>query len=192
MIGRFGVAAAIAVAMSAAPQQAPTKTFAMLEQLDVQLLATRSATATLEAWCRDHRMADVPRVVARAVAGARNAPAPEQLRRLAVASAADVKYRRVSLQCGAHVLSDADNWYVPARLTAEMNRLLDTTDTPFGKVVAPLDPYRETIAVKLLWHDSTQPMPDTLFEHRAILYTKAHEPFSEVVERYRRDLVEVR
>ena len=31
--------------------------------------------------------------------------------------------------CGDQVFSEADNWYVPARLTAEMNHALDTTDT---------------------------------------------------------------
>jgi len=44
-----------------------------------------------------------------------------------------VKYRRVQPSCGDHILSEADNWYVPRRLTPEMNRLLETTDVPFGR-----------------------------------------------------------
>ena len=62
---------------------------------------------------------------------------------------------------------------------------LDGTDTPFGRVVAPLEPYRGTFAARLLWHPlpegwerspgsvepcrSTGPLaiPAELFEHRA-------------------------
>lgn len=171
-------------------QPGSTATFATIQRLETDLLSTRSATATLEAWCRDHRLADPARVVAHVAAGASKAPERVQLERLHVVSAREVKYRLVRLQCGTHVLSEADNWYVPSRLTPDMNRLLDTTDTPFGKAVAPLEPHRETIAVRLRWTDSTQPAPDVLFEHRAVLYTRGDEPFSEVDERYRRELIE--
>lgn len=94
------------------------------------------------------------------------------------------------MQCGTHILSEADNWYVPARLTADMNRSLGTSDTPFGRVVAALQPYRRTFAVKLLWSDGTRPVPDALFEHDAVLYTRDAKPFSEVSEVYRRGLLD--
>jgi chorismate-pyruvate lyase len=35
-----------------------------------------------------------------------------------------VRYRRVQLMCDDHVLSIAENWYVPARLSAQMSKLL--------------------------------------------------------------------
>ena len=164
--------------------------FASAQTLSAEILGSQSATATLERWCRDHHLADTPRVVAQVVRGAHRTPSREQLRRLDVAAERDVVYRRVRLQCGAHVLSEADNWYVPARLTAEMNRSLESSDTPFGRVVAPLQPYRRTIAVKVLWSDTTRPIPDTLFEHHALLYTRDDKPFSEVAEMYRRDLLD--
>ena len=45
------------------------------------------------------------------------------------------------LKCGDHVLSEADNWYVKARLTPDMNHMLETTDTPLeGGRGAPLPP----------------------------------------------------
>ena len=74
---------------------------------------------------------------------ARRRPAIRRL--LQVGAAEPVRYRRVRLACGDQILSDADNWYVPARLTAEMNHTLDETDTPFGAVVKPLDFRRRTI-----------------------------------------------
>ena len=122
-----------------------------------------------------------------------------------VRAALDVKpdeplgYRRVRLKCGDKVLSEADNWYVPGRLTPEMNDALETTDTPFGKAVAALHFRRHTLSAQLLfrplpqgWEMGAAPaeaegalaIPDHVLEHRAVLSTPDGEPFSEVVETY--------
>ena len=128
---------------------------ALIESLNADLLAHDSATLTIERWCGDHRLADPPRIVAERVRDA-DKPASAQVR-----AALDVKldeplgYRRVRLKCGDHVLSEADNWYVPARLTPEMNHTLETTDTPFGKAVAALHFRRHTLSADLLW----RPLP---------------------------------
>jgi chorismate-pyruvate lyase len=183
---------------------------ALLQSLNGEILASSSATRTLEAWCGEHRMADDPKIVARKVSGVRKEPSAEQLQRLGVRDASEVQYRRVELRCGARVLSEADNWYVPGRLTPEMNALLTTTDTPFGKVVQPLQPYRRTIAATMLWaplprgwelqrRPQFRPrrrrmleIPNELFQHRAVLYTADHLPFSEVVETYQSELLAFR
>lgn len=180
---------------------------ALLQTLNGELLAGSSATRTLEDWCRDHHMADDPKIVAARVAGARKEPSAEQLQRLGAGDASEVMYRRVELRCGTHVLSEADNWYVPRRLMPEMNALLTTTDTPFGKAVQALHPYRRTISVTMLWTPlprgwEQQPrsrlrahprvklaIPKEVFEHRAVLYTADHLPFSEVVETYQSELL---
>jgi len=179
---------------------------ALVETLNAEVLASRSATLTLEGWCRDHQLAKEPTIVVELVRGVAKVPTAEQRQRLQVTSQAEVKYRRVQLRCGNRVLSEADNWYVPDRLTADMNRLLDTTGTPFGMVVQPLEPYRQTFDVRLLWSPlpdgwergsiaaSTATagiltIPDALFEHRAVLYTREHKPFSEVDEVYQRQLL---
>ena len=206
-----------AVPLSGSAQRAPAwadtyesrlEVLALTQTLNAEILASPSATQSLEKWCRDHKMADDPAIVARVIPGVDRVPTAEQLQRLQVASAGDVKYRRVELRCGSHVFSEADNWYVPARLTAEMNRALDTSDAPFGKVVQPLRPYRRTLAVTVLWsplpagweqqrrvkqpqreHATPLVLPRELFEHRAILFTIDHQPFSEVVERYQGQLL---
>lgn len=180
---------------------------ALMQTLNADILASRSATRTLEAWCGSHHLAAEARLVAQAVPGSTRAPTDEQRRRLQVGGAEEVKYRRVQLRCGAHVLSEAENWYVPARLTPEMNRLLETTDAPFGRVVESLEPYRRTFAVTMLWEPlpagwesarsrqpaarrrGTLPIPDALFEHHALLYTSANQPFAEVAETYQRELL---
>jgi hypothetical protein len=62
----------------------------------------------------------------------------------------------MQLFCGDKLLSEADNWYVPGRLTPEMNRLLDQTDTPFGRAVKDLDFQRQTLKATALW----RPLPE--------------------------------
>src|SRR5262249_23686152 len=167
---------------------------ALVQTLNADLLGSRSATATLETWCRDHRLAAEPRVVATLVPSVAVAPTGEQRQHLEGGSSDAVKYGHVRLRCGENVLSEADNWYVPSRLTPEMNRLLETTDTPFGRAVESLQPYRRTIAVAILWkplpdgweREATPPssggalaIPGGLFEHRAILSTRANTPCAE-------------
>ena len=178
----------------------------LLQTLNANILASTSATLSLEQWCGDHAMAPEAKVVARLLRGADLPASPEQRQRLGVSPDTPVKYRRVQLYCGNHLLSEADNWYVPGRLTPAMNQLLEQTDTPFGKVVLPLTPYRRTFAATSLWSPlparweqqpppaatgaATLAMPAALFEHRAVLYTREHEPIAEVRETYQSGLLD--
>jgi chorismate-pyruvate lyase len=173
---------------------------ALIESLSAELLAHDSATLTLERWCADHRLSDPALIVAERVHEA-DKPATAEVRvALNVKPDEPLFYRRVRLKCGDHVLSEADNWYVPARLTPEMNHVLETTDTPFGKAVAALHFRRHTLSADLLWRPLPKgwemgvaaapneagalTIPDHVFEHRAVLSTPDGEPFSEVVETY--------
>jgi chorismate-pyruvate lyase len=173
---------------------------ALLESLNADLLSHDSATLTLERWCADHRLADPVRIVAERVRDADKPAAADARVALDVKPDEPLGYRRVKLKCGEHVLSEADNWYVPARLTPEMNRVLETTDTPFGKAVAALRFRRHTLSAELLWSPlpkgwemgATTPasgagalaVPEHVLEHRAVLSLPDGEPFSEVVETY--------
>jgi chorismate-pyruvate lyase len=173
----------------------------LLVDLNIELLKQRSATRVLESWCRAHAMATEPRIVADRVPGAAKPATAEQMQRLHVKDSSQLRYRSVALRCGEHVLSRADNWYVPERLSADMNRILETTDAPFGKVVAGLQPTRSTIEVQTLW--SAMPagwtcgrfdpsaetfpeleIPSELFQVRALLRGVDGLPFSEVNEVY--------
>jgi hypothetical protein len=209
LVALFSLAAALANAAPAQPwPDTPlgrTQALAVIETLNAELLGSSSATATLEAWCSDHHMASPPRLTAELVRGVDKPVTDEQRRVLQVGPGEMVRYRRVRLACGEHVLSQADNWYVPGRLTAAMNRVLETTDTPFGRAVAGLHPVRQTLAAELLWSPlpagwylrvgraptaadaaggGALAIPDELFRHRAVLYDERRRPFSEVVETY--------
>jgi chorismate-pyruvate lyase len=178
---------------------------ALLQNLNADLLSHDSATLTLERWCNSHHMASPARVIAERVKGADKQPTAEQFQLLGVSTSDTVRYRRVRLRCGAYVLSEADNWYVPARLSDDMNWLLDTTETPFGRAVQGLNFRRRTLSAKLLWlplpegWETGTPIsdrspallriPDAVLEHRAVLTLQDGTPFSEVVETYTREVL---
>jgi hypothetical protein len=183
---------------------ARVEALALIETLNAELLSNNSATLTLEHWCDIHHLASPPRIVAVRVPDVDKPASLEQRQELHVTPTELVRYRRVRLKCGSVVLSEADNWYVPSRLTPEMNKLLDSTDTPFGKVVQPLHFQRRTLSSKLLWQPlpdgwevnaasviaaDVPPMPANLLEHRAVLTLPDGTPFSEVVESYTADVL---
>lgn len=144
-----------------------------LDRFEATLAKQDSATAALESWCGAK--------VTAAPAGGPDQPAAAQDRALLeVSGDKPLRYRHVLLSCNGKVLSEAHNWYVPTRLTAEMNRQLDTTDTPFGKVVAPLAFTRERISA-----EGTDGCPrDTILRHKALLRLPDGKPISLVIECY--------
>ena len=173
---------------------------ALIETLNAELLSHPSATATLEKWCGDHALAHEPKVTAALERGA-GKPLDEDGRRLlGVPPGEPVRYRRVRLVCGDKLLSEADNWYVPGRLTPEMNRLLDETDTPFGRVIRELNFRRETLVARVLWQPlpgqwEMQALPEfdaqgrleapgQILEHRALLRKADGTPLALVAETY--------
>jgi hypothetical protein len=180
--------ACLAAAGLSARGQAPDG-FRLAQTLNDELLAGRSATQVLSTWCGENHLAADPTIVAHQVKAIRKSADRAQRLRLRVSPGDTVAFRHVQLQCGSRVLSEADNWYVPARLTAEMNRMLETTDTSFGTVVRPLEPTRETLSVTTFWKGGTEAVPAALFAHRAVLYTRDHVPFSEVYEVYQRQVL---
>lgn len=169
-----------------------------LEALRQNLQARPSATAVLRAWCRDHGLAAQPQIRALADRDADKPLRAEDRLALGVAPGEPVRYRRVRLVCGERVLSEADNWYRPRQLTAQMVQTLDATDTPFGVVVAPLRFHRRTLSSRPLFHplaegapapaepkaDAPMVVPPYVLEQRAVLLKPDGTPFSLVVESY--------
>lgn len=173
---------------------------ALLQTLNADLLSNDSATLTLDRWCESHKMATSAKIVAERVHDQDKDPTAEVRKLLGVAASDPVRYRHVRLHCGTHVLSEADNWYVPARLTADMNKVLDTSDTPFGRAVQALHFHRRTLSAQLLWSPlppgwemgatlgaagaGTLRIPAQIIQHRAVLSLPDGTPFSVVVETY--------
>jgi len=173
--------------VSAEPRPPVEATAGLVAALQARILSGHSATAVLEAWCAERGLSADPHLVARRVPGVDKPLDASQRRRLGLAPDEPVRYRRVRLACGAHVLSEADNWYVPGRLTPAMNAALDETDAPFGRVVRPLEPSRRNVALRPLRDALDGPPPgpgDPLFAVDAVLATGAGLPFCEVAETY--------
>jgi hypothetical protein len=179
---------------------AHVEALALLQTLNADLLSHDSATLTLDRWCEAHHLATPAKIVAERLTGVDKPAAPEQRQLLGVDETEPIRYRHVRLACGRQVLSEADNWYVPARLTPEMNHALDTTDVVFGRAVQPLHFQRRTLSAKLLWSPLPQgwemsaaapdqgaaplAVPASVLEHRAVLTLPDGTPFSEVIETY--------
>lgn len=176
----------------------------LLQTLNAALLSQDSATVTLQHWCDVHHLASPAHITAERVHATEKPLTPAQREQLQLTATDEVRYRKVRLLCGGVVLSEADNWYVPARLTPQMNHQLETTDTPFGIVVQPLHFQRHTLAAELLWQplpagwEMTAPaaaqgagklcFPAHVLQHRAVLRLPDGTPISEVVETYSSNL----
>ena len=163
-----------------------------VQELEIVLLTHPSATLALEDWCATHHLADSPVVTARKMSVAGPDDVPSGVRADLGASATQrVLHRQVQLVCGGHVLSVADNWYVPDRLPAQMNATLEQTDTSFGHVVAPLHFSRTRLEFTRLWSPWPGPVsagtlvvPAAIIRQRGVLRDEHGQPFSEVVETY--------
>ena len=153
-----------------------------LARLKQDLARGPSATEVLTRWCGALHLADPPQIHAEQVQEPHPA-GPRERALLKVSAREPIAYRRVRLTCGGHVLSEADNWYVPSRLTAAMNRTLNGSDTPFGTVVRPLNFHRVTLRAAPLHQGRT------VFQVQAVLLTPENRPISLVVENYQQDLL---
>ncbi|WP_226018054.1 hypothetical protein [Novosphingobium sp. FKTRR1] len=153
-----------------------------LPRFEAVLAAHDSATQALGEWCAAQGIARPATIRALADRGAAFAATPAIRQSLGVGADEALAYRHVRLTCGNTVLSDARNWYVPARLTAEMNRTLETTDTPFGKVVMPLGFRRERLAQRR--GRMAECPAATVLSHRALLRVPTGQAISLVVECY--------
>nr|WP_165419503.1 hypothetical protein [Rhizobium leguminosarum] len=173
---------------------------AVLQTLNANLLSNASATLTLDRWCAAHKLApEGSKIVAQRVRG-QDKPADDHIRELLTVGPGElIAYRHVRLVCGDRVLSEADNWYLPAKLTAAMNHALKTSDIAFGRAVQALNFTRTNLSAKLLWsplsegwdidglvaHETSSPsLQPFLLEHRAVLKLRDGTPFSAVVESY--------
>jgi hypothetical protein len=173
-----GAAVLAALLLGIAPLwAAPADT--RLAAFEAELEANPSATAVLQHWCDAHAPSGT-RIVAHQVQTTPTPPPEAARQALMLAPGQAVRYRRVQLMCGNHVLSNADNWYLPGKLTDAMNDALDHSQTPFGAAVAALHFSRRNLETKYLTSR------EDVLRHSAVLLTDQGAPFSFVVETYTR------
>ena len=152
-----------------------------LAELEALLAHEDSATLALAQWCRARGLANDPSITARRLAGD-SAPSADVREWLQVAAGEPLGYRHVELTCGDMVLSDARNWYVPARLATPMIDELASGDRPFGAVIAPLGFRRERLGSR---RGAGPGCPaGTILTNRALIRLRSGEPLAFVVECY--------
>ena len=195
-----GIPAAVPAATWQDSATTRLEALALLQTLNADLLSHDSATLTLDRWCAAHHLAEPPTVTAERVHDVDKPPTAAQRELLHVSATEPIGYRRVRLHCGSHVLSEADNWYVPARLTAGMNQSLDHSDIAFGRAVQALHFQRHTLSATLLWlplptdwdmkagatgaYSGTLRVPHFVLQHTAVLDLPDGTPISTVTESY--------
>lgn len=155
---------------------------AALHAFEANLASHDSATEALRQWCEARGIARDPQITAQFIRG-HDEPPPEGLRARLQAGADDpLGYRHVRLSCNGTVLSEAHNWYVASRLSAQMNRALAETDTPFGKIAAPLHFTREPLSSST--NQDVACPAGIISVHRALLRLADGRPLALVAECY--------
>lgn len=154
--------------------------------LNIRLLTASSATDALTAWCREHKLSTPAVITAHRTHDAWTPPTADQRAQLGVGPDEPISYRRVELRCGGLLMSKAENWFVPSRLTEPMRRqLADPNDnTPFGIVIKPLAPTRRTLgatelhnALPATWETHTNTaLRRYVRQHREALRYKEDRP----------------
>jgi hypothetical protein len=177
----------LSLAANAAHARAPADS--RVVALQGELASRPSATAVLQARCDARHPSGARRITATLLPPTDTAAATADIRaRLGVGFTEPLRTRHVALACGGEIFSEAFNWYVPSRLTPDMNRTLETTHTPFGRAVASLHFTRETLSSRLLppqagvRDDAREPV----LENRGLL-RRARDglPIALVIETYR-------
>jgi chorismate-pyruvate lyase len=177
----------MAIGLTTAVPAAAQDVRAAYDAFEAELVAGPTATAALQRWCAAHGVTGTVR--AEVDRGAERVPSAATFIRLQATSNEHIAYRRVRLGCGGHVLSEADNWYVPSRLTPAMNEALESGDTPFGAVIAPLGPNRQVISSERLWTDGAA--PEDILRNRGLVLDRNGRPLAEVSETYKRTALEI-
>jgi chorismate-pyruvate lyase len=174
----------------------------LIHDLSTRLIAGATATETLLAWCDEHGLSQGPISVKCYQRQVLSAVPDDVSTALAPVAGETVHFRQVQIMRGALPLAGAENWFVPQRLAAGISESLQTTDVPFGTVIAPLRPSRRTLAahVRPLTIDPSedpsrlsasvrQSRPAIILEHTAVICSGTGTALALVTERFFSDLV---
>ncbi len=150
---------------------------ARVNRLNSHILEASTVSQGLETWCQAQRIGGGGGTLQAAVLSVRRGTAPfDDTVHAEIGNVGGLVHRQVKLVRGGLVLAVADVWYAEDRLTPEMRDMLETTNIPFGWVVAPLLPVRQNFAVITQdfeggWHNALDHKP--ILEHRAYLTSDA-------------------
>lgn len=96
---------------------------------------------------------------------------------------APMRYRRVRLDWGGMMVSQAENWYLPDRLPDGIAACLLDSTIPFGVLLAPFAPLRRAIRTRF------PDLPDVALEVQAVMSLPGRGDVALVRELYSRALL---
>jgi hypothetical protein len=104
---------------------------ALLAALALLRSIDRSLKQTLERWCMSHRLVSKPQIAIERVLDVEELPTAAQSKMLATSAKDPVRHRKVRVLCGSAVLLEADDWYLPSRVSPKVSALIEGTELPF-------------------------------------------------------------
>ncbi|MEO1542886.1 MAG: hypothetical protein AAFR75_02560 [Pseudomonadota bacterium] len=156
----------------------------LVDALDAHIQNHPTATAALLAWCLAHDIGTGP-IVAEINHSNSDTFNPSQVMNRCL-------HRNVRLKRGNAVLSYAELSYRPSLLPTQIRNALQRTCVPFGSLIAPLSPWRETT-----FSCSTPDAQDltqtrngaAVLIHHATVYIQGGKPIARVREFYTSALI---
>jgi len=178
---------------------------ALLQSLNVELLTSDSEQQTLGRWCSSHGLVSNPQISIERVLDAEERPTEAQRKMLATSAKEPIRHRKVQVLCGATVLLEADDWYLPSRVSAQVNALIESTALPFE--TAQIGHFRRRIvSATILWpqlpelwglgteesateSQAMRPPPARVLTHHVLVTLPDGTPFGEAKENYMRSVL---
>jgi hypothetical protein len=174
---------------------------ALLQSLNVELLTSESEKETLARWCVSHRLVSNPQIAIERVLDAEELPTAAQRTMLDTSAKESVRHRKVRVFCGSAVLLEADDWYLPSRVSPQVNALIESTELPLERAVQIAYFRRRTLSATLLWpqlpelrelgsekglteSQAIQPLPARVLTHHVLLMLPDGTPFGEIQANY--------
>jgi hypothetical protein len=174
---------------------------ALLQSLNVEPLSNDNKKQTLERWCMSHRLVSNPQIAIERVLDVEELPTEAQRKTLATSAKQPVRHRKVRVLCGSAVLLEADDWYLPSRVSPQVSALIDGTDLPFETAVQIAHFRRRILSAALLWPQlpelgnvefeegvaepqAIRPLPAHVLTHHVLVMLPDGTPFGEAQENY--------
>lgn len=142
--------------------------------LEEALNQRQSATATLQNFCNTNIYIDHIDI------NNKNIIPDEVIKKLNISDNNTIKIRHVHLKCAHIIYSDAWNYYVPSRLPNKTQKILLTTNIPFGRALGE----KNFLRLPLSQQESSL-KPPFILQNRAVLFDKTnHLPLAFIIENY--------
>jgi hypothetical protein len=172
-----GLAPAATTGIHGAMDGSPITSTSAGAELAACIARHATATQALQHWCETRLQGPPASIEARLLIS--GVAPPSAAPALAAGTHETLRHRRVQLTWNGIILSDADNWYLPARLPPLMRAAVHSGGVPFGALIRPLLPRRIALPT-----EPSNGAKGYVLHLRALVVTDRHGAVAEVSEHY--------